>query len=75
MRHSWTHISALVLQGALEAEAYAVVYTGGCVHTISTLTSQGALEAEAYAAWLGGSFLLEKENDWGLALARFIRAK
>jgi signal recognition particle subunit SRP68 len=34
-----------------------------------------ALEAEAYAAWMHGNLLLEKESDWELALAKYMRAK
>ena len=34
-----------------------------------------ALEAEAYAALMAGTWLMEKETDWGLALKKLTRAQ
>ncbi|KXZ48170.1 hypothetical protein GPECTOR_30g266 [Gonium pectorale] len=53
------------------------VYWAGelCRCAAARADARGHLEAEAHAAWLAGSFLLEKESDWGLALAKFTRAK
>jgi RNA-binding signal recognition particle 68 len=42
---------------------------------VCILRSGGALEAEAYSSWMAGLLALEKEADWGAALAQLSRAK
>lgn len=37
--------------------------------------ARSALEADAYSSWMSGSFLLEKQVSWELALAKLTRAK
>lgn len=43
--------------------------------TAARCDARSNLEAEAYSAWMSGTMLLEKANDWQGALAAFGRAK